>query len=45
MSLSVSKGNVKGRRHHAFLRRVDGEFALKPLNLTRPFASRLLFGY
>jgi len=43
MPLSVSKGNVKGHRLHAFLRMDGGEFALKPLNLTRPFARRLPF--
>jgi hypothetical protein len=43
MSLSVSKRNVKGRRLHAFLRLDDGEFALKPLNLTRLFARCLPF--
>jgi hypothetical protein len=44
MSLSVSKGNVKGRRLHAFLRRMGDEFVLKLLDLTRLFARRLLFG-
>jgi hypothetical protein len=43
MSLSVSKGNVKGARLHAFFRRIGGEFALKLLNLMRPSARCLPF--
>jgi hypothetical protein len=43
MSLSVSKRNVKGRRLHAFLQWMGGEFTFKPLNLMRPLAPRLPF--
>ena len=38
MSLSVSKWKMKGPLLHVFLRLDGGKFALKPLNLTRPFA-------
>ncbi len=43
MSLSVSKWKMKGRLLHVFLPRDGGKFALKPLNLTLPFARCLPF--
>ena len=43
MSLSVSKRNVKGRRLHAFLQWMGGEFTLKPLNPDAPARPLLPF--
>ena len=43
LSLSVSKGEIKGRLLHVFLPQDGGEFALKPLNLMRSFARCLRF--